>query len=370
VDANGDPTCGFFPFDAGYTLELLYPDSVPPADWASVVGRALQDAEPSNATLPGCSNDLFQARGDSVKNGLAQRDMNYCFESHASFKYEPGQVFNFSGDDDMWVFINNQLVIDLGGIHPALPGRVDLDTITTPAKLVEGTIYPIDIFFCERNIRSSNVRLSTNIYFAQSSSAIYSDPFAEKQEICYIKSSWETSSCAAILSGKDPAKQDTLCGSDLAKADGTLQFYIIQQGNPDTLWLDAVKDTANCKLELDGSTSCYNGVIVLKDGSYSCGGSLSCVGNAMAIAKLGITGKLTVNAKYNDKVLKSLDQFSGESNTSIAPAPLLSENEPFKLYNLKGKLVQSGIGKLNLNGLPKGVYLLRTQSNAKMIVAR
>ena len=34
--------------------------------------------------------------------------------------------FNFLGDHDLWLFINGRLAIDLGGLHPALPGSVTL----------------------------------------------------------------------------------------------------------------------------------------------------------------------------------------------------------------------------------------------------
>jgi len=93
---------------------------------------------------------------------------NYSFAMKvtAQFKYVKGQYFEFRGDDDVWVFINNRLVVDIGGCHSPVEGGVNLDTIgqNDPSlKLVEGREYPFHIFFSERNATGSNFKMRTSI---------------------------------------------------------------------------------------------------------------------------------------------------------------------------------------------------------------
>merc|ERR1712050_584987 len=70
---------------------------------------------------------------------------NYWFtmEMHTEFLYTGGQSFSFRGDDDVWVFINGTLAMDLGGIHTPLEGSVNLDDL----QLVPGQLASLDLFF-------------------------------------------------------------------------------------------------------------------------------------------------------------------------------------------------------------------------------
>lgn len=91
---------------------------------------------------------------------------NYSFTTQleADFVYTKGssQYFTFSGDDDVWAFIDGRLVIDLGGLHPRREQTVYLDTL---GWLEDGGMYRFKIFHAERHTTASNFRMETTLQF-------------------------------------------------------------------------------------------------------------------------------------------------------------------------------------------------------------
>lgn len=185
-----------------------------------VLGWSCPDKAPENWKFyEESSETMVEGMGSVRWSSRTGRNQHFCLEAHTQFTYKPGVKFSFRASDDLWVFIDNKLAVDLAGTHMTAPGYVDMSYFKgVSGEFVEGNKYDLDIFFCDRRTTMNALRIKTNA-FSEDEVAIKARPVAAKSFKAYAQGN----SIAIAADNRSAAKYTVLNTLGTVVRSGNLQ---------------------------------------------------------------------------------------------------------------------------------------------------
>lgn len=109
--------------------------------------------------------EVVNPNQNDITHYYKNTNYNLTLEGHAQFIFyeDDNLFFNFTGDDDVYLYINGVRVLDMGGGHAISKCGIKLNDVKKICGLKDGQVYDFDFYYMERHGTAANFGIDTNI---------------------------------------------------------------------------------------------------------------------------------------------------------------------------------------------------------------
>ncbi len=315
--------------------------------FASLNGKNLYSAtaQPLPNTDPRKNERLYLVRDPDYYLGL---------ELEASFTQTPDGlddwghdiIYEFTGDDDFWLYVDGELIIDLGGIHSALAGSVNF---RTGEVTVNGRHTTLRSLF-EANYRARNSEASDDAVesyldgFFKDGGSVFKDNTSHTMRIFYMERGAGASNLHMRFNLASIEKDTVQLSKKLSGIDETESvtaqfpyqvYYTMEEGGPEQQLTDSVFFKGSTTpvpyrpaLSIAGVT--YENVFLLKPDEVAeikfPQGTVS-----YRIVECGVNTTVYKGVKANNEVLDGTPAAANYADYGIGPAS--TDDRPRVVYD-------------------------------------
>lgn len=192
---------GKYTFEAGYeSNKVEYPRNV---NFDRENGEIYNGGDEKNLGFYPLEG-LGYEQGGLLKNtsftDSKHRNGGFTLRGESQFVYNEGAnlYFTFTGDDDVYMYINGVLALDLGGAHGRNTKTVKLDSLDKDTyKLKDGEVATFTFFYMERCSDASTFGIETNMKLVQRDIAVEKNAYSDSQYTSPVNSG------AVVDNGRD-----------------------------------------------------------------------------------------------------------------------------------------------------------------------
>ena len=290
---------GTYSFEAGYSnvaghvnydrvKEAIYEDTTIDANYGFYPLENLGYEQPGLLTNTSRNDGLDKTTGRNRNGGFTLRG-----ESQFVYSKDSDLYFTFTGDDDVYMYINGVLALDLGGAHGQNTKTVELNKLdATKYGLVEGQVATFTFFYMERCSDASTFGIKTNMELVQ-------------REINVEKKAYDTSYVNEYVDGTAVINGTTVAYDLIVTNKSNSPMTQIKLTDTDSLGGNVtIGSGANASPVVKPGTSNDKGTVELGENGYV----------------LFITDSNGVEVKDSSKSLNSLKALSDEIAKLTLPA--------------------------------------------------